>query len=460
MKEYLLFDLDGTLTDPKLGITTCVQYALKAFGIEEPDLDKLEPFIGPPLKDSFMQFYQMTEEQALAAVEKYRERFKDTGLFENRVYIGIPEMLKKLQKKGMHLAVASSKPTVFVERILEHFGMKQYFEVIVGSELDGTRVNKDEVVAEALKQLFGERPVEKDKVYMIGDRKFDVEGARIQGVESVGVSYGYGSLQELQEAGADYIVESPGELSYFLLREFREVEPKGFNQVVLPVLGSLLLYVLAMQFSKSVIPLVLVGVAVFYWVRVCTLRAKYDMYVAHIRRDLPIAYILSIFVAMVLASGIDMLVVLTGISGKPAPGVTGQALWQNANLWSMLLVFGILLPVIEEFVFRGIVYNTLKFKMKLPLAMIVTALLYTLLQGGMERSPYILALGFVFAYVYEYFGNFAMPVILHVVSSVTWVFLCYTGVDETSLYNWPACIFALVLSVVCIGALHREKRII
>ena len=460
MKEYLLFDLDGTLTDPKLGITTCVQYALKAFGIEEPDLDKLEPFIGPPLKDSFMQFYQMTEEQALAAVEKYRERFKDTGLFENRVYIGIPEMLKKLQKKGMHLAVASSKPTVFVERILEHFGMKQYFEVIVGSELDGTRVNKDEVVAEALKQLFGERPVEKDKVYMIGDRKFDVEGARIQGVESVGVSYGYGSLQELQEAGADYIVESPGELSYFLLREFREVEPKGFNQVVLPVLGSLLLYVLAMQFSKSVIPLVLVGVAVFYWVRDCTLRAKYDMYVAHIRRDLPIAYILSIFVAMVLASGIDMLVVLTGISGKPAPGVTGQALWQNASLWSMLLVFGILLPVIEEFVFRGIVYNTLKFKMKLPLAMIVTALLYTLLQGGMERSLYILALGFVFAYVYEYFGNFAMPVILHVVSSVTWVFLCYTGVDETSLYNWPACIFALVLSVVCIGALHREKRII
>lgn len=460
MKEYLLFDLDGTLTDPKLGITTCVQYALKAFGIEEPDLDKLEPFIGPPLKDSFMQFYQMTEEQALAAVEKYRERFKDTGLFENRVYIGIPEMLKKLQKKGMHLAVASSKPTVFVERILEHFGMKQYFEVIVGSELDGTRVNKDEVVAEALKQLFGERPVEKDKVYMIGDRKFDVEGARIQGVESVGVSYGYGSLQELQEAGADYIVESPGELSYFLLREFREVEPKGFNQVVLPVLGSLLLYVLAMQFSKSVIPLVLVGVAVFYWVRVCTLRAKYDMYVAHIRRDLPIAYILSIFVAMVLASGIDMLVVLTGISGKPAPGVAGQALWQNASLWSMLLVFGILLPVIEEFVFRGIVYDTLKFKMKLPLAMIVTALLYTLLQGGMERSPYILALGFVFAYVYEYFGNFAMPVILHVVSSVTWVFLCYTGLDETSLYNWPACIFALVLSVVCIGALHREKRII
>ena len=157
MKEYLLFDLDGTLTDPKVGITTCVQYALKSFGIDEPDLDKLEPFIGPPLKDSFMQFYEMNEKDAEAAVEKYRERFKDVGLFENEVYEGIPQMLRILRNKGMHLAVASSKPTVYVERILEHFEIREYFEAVVGSELDGRRVNKDEVVAEALKQLLGEK---------------------------------------------------------------------------------------------------------------------------------------------------------------------------------------------------------------------------------------------------------------------------------------------------------------
>ena len=124
-------------------------------------------------------------------------------------------MLKDLSEEGLHLAVASSKPTVFVERILEHFGIRQYFQVVVGSELDGRRVNKDEVVDEALHQLFGSHPVQKDKVYMIGDRKFDVEGARALGVESVGVTYGYGGMEELKEAKADYIVQSVEELHFF-----------------------------------------------------------------------------------------------------------------------------------------------------------------------------------------------------------------------------------------------------
>ena len=178
MKQYLLFDLDGTLTDPKVGICTCVQYALASFGIEEPDLDKLEPFIGPPLKNSFMNYYHLTEEQAEEAVEKYRERFKDTGIFENKLYDGIEQMLIALNSKGIHLAVASSKPQVYVERILEHFDLKKYFSVVVGSELDGRRETKDQVVQETLRQLFGENPVDPAQVYMIGDRKFDVEGAR------------------------------------------------------------------------------------------------------------------------------------------------------------------------------------------------------------------------------------------------------------------------------------------
>ena len=121
MKKYILFDLDGTLTDPREGITSCVQYALKSFGIEEPDQEKLEPFIGPPLKDSFMEYYHMTEEEAECAVDKYRERFRDTGIFENELYGGIHDLLRSLKNSGMHLAVASSKPTVFVERILKHF---------------------------------------------------------------------------------------------------------------------------------------------------------------------------------------------------------------------------------------------------------------------------------------------------------------------------------------------------
>ena len=153
-KNYILFDLDGTLTDPKVGICTCVQYALKAFDIDEPDLDKLEPFIGPPLKDSFMQYYGLSEEQAVAAIEKYRERFSVTGKFENEVYEGIPALLSDLKDYGYHLAVASSKPECFVKDILNHFNIHKYFEVVVGSELDGTRIDKAEVIHEALNQLF------------------------------------------------------------------------------------------------------------------------------------------------------------------------------------------------------------------------------------------------------------------------------------------------------------------
>ena len=162
MNDYILFDLDGTLTDPKEGITKSVQYALSAFGIEVTNLDELEPFIGPPLKDSFMEFYGMDEPTALRAIEKYRERFQDKGLFENRLYDGVPELLRKLKGNHKKVAIASSKPTVFVERILEYFDIRRYFDVVVGSELDGTRTEKSEVVAEALRQLYGEESSPED----------------------------------------------------------------------------------------------------------------------------------------------------------------------------------------------------------------------------------------------------------------------------------------------------------
>lgn len=218
MNQYLLFDLDGTLTDPKIGITTCVQYALSFLGIREPDLNKLEPFIGPPLKDSFMEFYGLDEKQAEEGIEKYRERFKDIGIFENKVYPGIRRMLRKCKRKGATLAVASSKPEVYVKRILEHFHLAQYFDVIVGSELDGRRTAKEEVVQEALHRLFPKGDIDYDNTVMIGDRKFDVIGARDNRLVGVGVSYGYGSMEELKEAGPDYIVRSVRELEELLLR--------------------------------------------------------------------------------------------------------------------------------------------------------------------------------------------------------------------------------------------------
>ena len=221
MISKLLFDLDGTLTDPKEGICRSVQYALHAFGIEEPDIDKLEPFIGPPLMDSFMEFYGMTKERAAEAIDKYRERFSVTGWSENIVYEGVPHMLKSLRDAGYVLAVASSKPTVFVERILAHFGLRDAFSVVVGSELDGRRTSKDEVIGEALRQLFAKQGDE--DLLMIGDRKFDVEGAHALGIRCVGVTYGYAQPDELETAQADFLAASPDKLLELLL-ELRETK--------------------------------------------------------------------------------------------------------------------------------------------------------------------------------------------------------------------------------------------
>ncbi len=221
MFEYILFDLDGTLTDPKIGITSSVQYALKAFGIEEPDLDRLEPFIGPPLADSFMEFYGFTAKQAKAAIEKYRERFDHHGIYENEMYEGIDKMLSNLKENKRTLAIASSKPTPLVIRVLDHFGIKEYFDYIVGSELDGRRGKKEEVVEEALRLMVPKTLGVQERrahIAMVGDRKFDVEGAKAFGLTSVGVSFGYAPAGELEAAGADYIVDTVSELEAILMK--------------------------------------------------------------------------------------------------------------------------------------------------------------------------------------------------------------------------------------------------
>ena len=221
MYKYILFDLDGTLTDPKEGICGSVRYALEKCGRKAPGIDELTCFIGPPLKDSFMEFFKMDEEEALKAVGYYRERFNDVGWSENAVYPGILGLLKEAKLKGVHMAIASSKPTVFVERILKYFKIYRYFDVVIGSELNGSRSKKEEVVAEALKQLYekGSGSIEEKKAEtaMVGDRHFDIEGARSAEVDGIGVSYGYQEPGELSAAGADAIAATVEELKELLL---------------------------------------------------------------------------------------------------------------------------------------------------------------------------------------------------------------------------------------------------
>ena len=216
--QYLLFDLDGTITDPKVGITTCVQYALEHFGIHEPDNDKLEPFIGPPLQDSFEQFYHMDAETAKQAVAKYRERFQTVVFETSQAVSGMEDLLTTLKEGGCRLAVASSKPTVFVKKILEHFDVAQYFDVVVGSELDGSRAKKEEVVQEALRQLDPKGQASSGQMVMIGDRCFDVQGAKAHHLDSIGVAYGYAAEGELQQAGATFVVDTVQQLKELLTR--------------------------------------------------------------------------------------------------------------------------------------------------------------------------------------------------------------------------------------------------
>ncbi|MTK08833.1 MAG: HAD family hydrolase [Hungatella sp.] len=204
-KDYLLFDLDGTLTDPKEGITKSVRHALHAFGIEAENLDDLCCFIGPPLKDSFMEYYGFTESDAQKAVEIFREYFSSQGIFENKVYEGTRESLDALVRSGKRLYVASSKPEVFVRMILEHFELDSYFEFMGGADFEEIRVKKADVIRYVL-DTCEIRDI--SKTVMIGDRKHDILGAKEFGMESVGALYGYGSREELTKAGADFLVES------------------------------------------------------------------------------------------------------------------------------------------------------------------------------------------------------------------------------------------------------------
>lgn len=209
MYQYILFDLDGTLTDPREGITKSVQYALAKMGIEEPDLTSLEHFIGPPLYDEFRRCYGFDDMEAKQAVAAYRERFSVTGWKENLLFDGVPDMLESLHSAGKILAIASSKPKVFVEKILNHFDIAQYFGVISGATLDGSISTKAQVVEQALQWLSVS---DKSTAVLVGDRMHDVEGAQACLIDCVGVTFGFGGLQELQHAGATQIVQDFSQL--------------------------------------------------------------------------------------------------------------------------------------------------------------------------------------------------------------------------------------------------------
>lgn len=216
--DLVLLDLDGTLTDAGPGIVNCIRYALDDMGIEHPDDATMRTFLGPPLADTFGRHFGMSDADIAYAIDKYRERYHEVGLFENTVYDGIPELLQQLTAADVTLAVATSKPTYSATRILEHFDLDQYLTFIGGADLAGVRHDKAAVIVHTLEELreLG-RPTDGARMVMIGDREHDVHGARAHGIDTIGVLWGYGTEEELLSAGAVHLVPTPPALGALLL---------------------------------------------------------------------------------------------------------------------------------------------------------------------------------------------------------------------------------------------------
>jgi phosphoglycolate phosphatase len=212
--EYILFDLDGTITDSGEGITKAVQYALKSFDILVDNLEELRKFIGPPLKESFKEYYKFDEEKANRALVKYREYYADKGIYQNSLYDGIIELLDNLKKNGKQSILATSKPELYAKQILKHFDIDKYFTFVAGSDFEETRVKKGDVIKYAVE---GAKISDLSKVIMVGDREHDIIGAKENNIKSIGVLYGFGDVIELTQARAEYIAKNTNELLDILL---------------------------------------------------------------------------------------------------------------------------------------------------------------------------------------------------------------------------------------------------
>ena len=519
MLEYLLFDLDGTLTDSSEGITKSVQYGLQSVGIEVTDLNELLKFIGPPLDYSFREFYNLSEEQIKKAIEKYRERYNSIGKFENVLYPGMVTLLKDMKKRGKHLAVASSKPEVFVRQILKHFNIEQYFEVVVGSGLDGSLNTKGEVVREALRQLFtkeeGERVVLNkeicEKTAMIGDRRFDIEGGKESGLITIGVEYGFPQEGELKKAKADYIVRTVDELHTMLLRGSADVDGqrmRDFNRIqkkkrrleevntrqtnrkikagqsslrksidiLLPMLIYFLVYdVVGMllsiaashigikiggNFYESMLanPETVKGIIVIVTLTITMLVllpiSEWDFFFnnrvvpAEEKKSVPVSIrtgIVFVIMAVSASLGLNMLFELFHIVDM-SEQYTSVAQAQGA-VWAGvgIVLYGIVSPLAEETLFRGLLYNRMKQYFAKSWAMILSALFFGVYHGNPVQGLYSFILGMVMVWLYEMYGKWYVPVVFHGIVNISSWSLAFLPMERSSVFTPVNCLIFMII---------------
>ena len=498
MFSCILFDLDGTISDPKQGICGCVQYALRSFGIEEPELDRLEPFIGPPLAESFMKYYNFTAEQAQEAVEKYRERFSVTGKYENVLYPGMGALLHDLKASGATLAIASSKPTVYVEDILVHFGIREYFDIVVGSELDGRRVHKEEVVAEVLSQLAARGESDPDKMVMIGDRSFDVEGAKAIGAHCIAVSYGYAQPGELENAGAEIIVRDVEGLRSVLLggtqagnsaqagnstatgsnslsERYRGSAAKTktksgqfWSAVGTSALAMFAYYVISLLISSAILTAISVvyaiglqeleGSSYNFWLNVASALSTFGAFIIcygiwhkkirfHSTKEIDkLSIVPLVILAAAIAIGMNGVLTLTELYRFSPTFQRVSEMQFDTPVWLGIISYGILAPLGEEIVFRGVVYGQLRKVLKVPYAVVLSGLAFGLFHGNLVQAVYATVIGCLLALVYEWYGTIAAPMLFHSVANL-FVYVMLELLPFGSVFlSVPSCVLFLVLS--------------
>lgn len=494
MSQVILFDLDGTLTESGEGIINCVQYALEKLGKKEEHPENLQCFIGPPLKEQFMKYAGLSEEEGEKAVVYYRERYTTTGIFENRLYPKIPELLELLKINNKILAVASSKPEVYVKQILEHFQIADYFTAIVGSELDGRRTEKAEVIEEALRRMHLEE--ERDKVLMVGDRSHDVQGAISCGLQCIGVAYGYGSREELEKAGAVYIADSVEDLGILASPndeettenvesvrniipdrekvkkyEIPETRKLGKEEKEMPepakkkekfrysTAGQIwrLIYPFLIHYGATLlatIALYLVYLiqagglqetasagqrlinSTLYVTLIGDLTAAMILYLFYRKDQMhrkegfsgtgkafvwapPVIWFSVIILAIAtgqflndLINGLHLNDLFTGYSEVSEQAFSGQP------VGLMILVVGIIGPICEELMFRGIVFHRLKDWVKPQAAITISALLFGIYHGNVVQFFYATCMGVMLAVIYDKTGTLWISIVAHIAANL------------------------------------------
>lgn len=494
MSQVILFDLDGTLTESGEGIINCVQYALEKLGKKEEHPENLQCFIGPPLKEQFMKYAGLSEEEGEKAVVYYRERYTTTGIFENRLYPKIPELLELLKINNKILAVASSKPEVYVKQILEHFQIADYFTAIVGSELDGRRTEKAEVIEEALRRMHLEE--ERDKVLMVGDRSHDVQGAISCGLQCIGVAYGYGSREELEKAGAVYIADSVEDLGIlaspndeettenvesvrniipdrekvkkYEIPETRKLEKEEKEMPESAKKKEKLRYSTAGQIWRLIYPFLihygatlLATIALYlvyliqagglqetasagqrlinstlYVTLIGDLTAAMILYLFYRKDQMhrkegfsgtgkafvwapPVIWFSVIILAIAtgqflndLINGLHLNDLFTGYSEVSEQAFSGQP------VGLMILVVGIIGPICEELMFRGIVFHRLKDWVKPQAAIVISALLFGIYHGNVVQFFYATCMGVMLAIIYDKTGTLWISIVAHIAANL------------------------------------------